>query len=273
MFRLFFREKTNESLLRKIDKRADGYRGEKKIQDIVGVRVALYFMDDILAVRNILEKNFKYIPKDSSFSEHSGDTFKATKYNLIFNLPEDFSVEDIVDDEIRDCIDGTFEVQIRTILSEGWHEIDHDLRYKCEDDWCDLNTENRALNGVYATLETSEWTLLKLFEEIAYKHYKNGNWRAMIQNKFRLRFIASEFDTDLIDKFFNERGFAKQIYRYDRNRLFDCISVRGRMPVSIGLILCIINLDKIKDDELINLTPPLVLRWWNSVTSNLVGSQ
>ncbi|MBK7959276.1 MAG: hypothetical protein IPK03_14995 [Bacteroidetes bacterium] len=27
-------------------------------------------------------------------------------------------------------VDSTFEVQLRTILSEGWHEIDHDLRYK-----------------------------------------------------------------------------------------------------------------------------------------------
>ncbi|MFV0581334.1 MAG: hypothetical protein ACK5N4_04745 [Parabacteroides gordonii] len=29
-------------------------------------------------------------------------------------------------------IDSTFEIQVRTTLSEGWHEIEHNMRYKCK---------------------------------------------------------------------------------------------------------------------------------------------
>ncbi|RGY92598.1 hypothetical protein DXA15_21945 [Parabacteroides sp. AM58-2XD] len=27
-------------------------------------------------------------------------------------------------------IDSTFKIQVRTTLSEGWHEIEHNMRYK-----------------------------------------------------------------------------------------------------------------------------------------------
>ncbi|WP_202796549.1 hypothetical protein, partial [Thermophagus xiamenensis] len=63
-------------------------------------------------------------------------------------------------------IDNTFEVQLRTILSEGWHEVDHSLRYKCKDDWKDYPDQERLLNGIYAALETNDSTLKSLFREI-----------------------------------------------------------------------------------------------------------
>jgi ppGpp synthetase/RelA/SpoT-type nucleotidyltranferase len=34
-----------------------------------------------------------------------------------------------------DLVDNTFEIQFRTTLSEGWHEVDHLMRYKCKPDW------------------------------------------------------------------------------------------------------------------------------------------
>src|SRR5690606_30312102 len=131
-------------------------------------------------------------------------------------------------------VDNTFEVQIRTILSEGWHEIDHDLRYKRKDDWIGFDRENRAINGVYATLETSEWTLLKLFEELAYKHYKTGNVSAMLHNKFRVRLKESSLDNDLIEYIGSNQTLIKRIYRFDRIRLLECISLRPYMPISIS---------------------------------------
>lgn len=32
-------------------------------------------------------------------------------------------------------IDDTFEIQIKTMFFEGWHEIEHDMRYKGEELW------------------------------------------------------------------------------------------------------------------------------------------
>lgn len=44
--------------------------------------------------------------------------------------------------------DATYEIQFRTTLSEGWHEIDHALRYKCKTDWDKHEDEERAFNGI-----------------------------------------------------------------------------------------------------------------------------
>ncbi|BBP78095.1 hypothetical protein PHLH7_41990 [Pseudomonas sp. Ost2] len=263
MFRIFFREKTQTSLLAKLAKNPDKYNDSKKIQDILGVRIALYFLDDVQVARSILEKKFIYLPEDSQIDQLEHENFKANRCNLIFKLPKIFNIKTLVGDEHQHLIDDTFEVQLRTILSEGWHEIDHDLRYKCEDDWAELNTENRALNGVYATLETSEWTMLKLFEEIAYKHYKNQNWRAMLQNKFRLRLVASPRDTETLELLNTIPELAKHIYRYDRNRLFSCISSRLPLPMTLSNIVYIINLDCIRDSDIMGITPSAMIRWWD----------
>ena len=262
MFRVFFREKTHASLHAKISKAPTKYDGSKKIQDIVGVRIALYFLDDVQVARNILENKFVYLPEHSQIDQLEHESFKANRCNLIFKLPKNFDINSLVGSEYQHLVDDTFEVQLRTILSEGWHEIDHDLRYKCEDDWAELNTENRALNGVYATLETSEWTMLKLFEDIAYKHYKNQNWRAMLQNKFRLRFTSSPKDNEALELLSNIPNLAKSIYRYDRSKLFACVSSRLPLPMTLSNIVYIINLDDIQDPDVLGMTPEAIVRWW-----------
>lgn len=263
MFRVFFREKTQASIQAKISKDPTKYNEAKKIQDIVGVRIALYFLDDVKVAREILENKFTFLPEHSQIDTLESESFKANRCNLMFRLPKNFDVKSLVGIEHQDVVDNTFEVQLRTILSEGWHEIDHDLRYKCKEDWAELNTENRALNGVFATLETSEWTLLKLFEDISYTHYKNKNWRAMLQNKFRLRVKESSKDSEALGLLDAIPDLAKSIYRYDRSKLFSCISSRLPMPMTLSNIIYIINLDDIQNRDVIGVTPEAIVRWWN----------
>ena len=65
-------------------------------------------------------------------------------------------------------IDATFEVQLRTISFEGWHEIEHDMRYKSpygDDFW--REDLSRTLNSVLANLELCDWTTLNVFEKLA----------------------------------------------------------------------------------------------------------
>lgn len=69
-----------------------------------------------------------------SIDEPNKDSFKASRYNIIYSLTDELSdVLNLGDD--FNHIDSTFELQIRTIFSEGWHEVEHDLRYKCTKDW------------------------------------------------------------------------------------------------------------------------------------------
>lgn len=90
-------------------------------------------------------------------------------------IPDKFSQDmrvAIKETGYEDLIDETYEIQIRTILSEGWHEVEHDLRYKCKEEWNNFQEESRLLNGIYATLESSEWAMLTLFEKLSYSQYK-----------------------------------------------------------------------------------------------------
>ncbi|MCU1765328.1 RelA/SpoT domain-containing protein [Pseudomonas protegens] len=262
MFRLFFREKTADSLEAKTKKNPGKYGDQKKIQDIIGIRIALYFIDDILATQEILERTFEHLDKFSQIDTPDSESFKAIRRNLIFKLPDYYNVKALVGDEYQQLVDNTFEVQLRTILSEGWHEVDHDLRYKCEADWVDLDAENRALNGVYATLETSEWTLLKLFEDLSYTHYKSTNVRAMLKNKFRLRLKKSEKDDTVIDILTRRPELTKAVLRYERSRFFNCVATRPGIPVSIAFLVYVVNFDELKDSELFDTMPEYLHRWW-----------
>ena len=264
MYRIFYREKTKSSLIKKIEKDPNKYCEEKKIQDLIGVRIALYFVDDIAVARKALEERFQYVAIDSQVDEPGSEVFKAVRCNLIFKLPDHFDLSNSLDEVHASLVDNTFEVQIRTILSEGWHEIDHDLRYKRKEDWVGLDRENRALNGVYATLETSEWTLLKLFEELAYTHYKSGNVAAMLNNKFRMRFKESPLDANLISYIESKPALIKRIYRFDRFRILEFLSSKPYMPISMANLIFVMNLDSIKDSFIDDIMPAKFRVWWES---------
>ena len=182
MYRVFFRIKENCSLEKKLGNNLN-YGKTKKLQDYIGIRIVLYFHDDIKTVRNIVSSLYEESSEDTSIDEFSKEEFKAVRYNIIYKLKQSLLI-----DKDREKIDDTFELQIRTIFSEGWHEVEHDLRYKCKTDWESYDYESRLLNGVYASLETNEWTMLQIFDNLSYKHYKNREWVAMIKQKFRLRF-------------------------------------------------------------------------------------
>lgn len=262
MFRIFCRAKTLASLEAKINKNPGKYTGDKKIQDIIGIRIALYFIDDIAVAKSLICKKFNYLPEHSTIDTPADSSFSATRYNLMFSLPDSHRVSDEMEDKYKSCVDDTFELQLRTILSEGWHEIDHDLRYKCEPDWIGLPSESRILNGVYATLETSEWTLLKLFEDISYKHYKSSSWSAMLQNKFRIRLREAIISAEILEILDSDQDLCKAIYRYDRDKLFKCLSERPSFPLTADNIIYIMNLDSLENSSLRALTPQYLINWW-----------
>ena len=123
MFRLFSRVKTINSLHHKIHFKDERYiAGKLKIQDMIGLRIVLYFQDDVDALA------FFYSCGEvvkSSIDELDSSTFRPQRLNLTCNLPAEF-VDDFrkaLPKEYASYVDPTFEIQIRTIFSEGWHEV------------------------------------------------------------------------------------------------------------------------------------------------------
>ncbi|MBU0654640.1 MAG: RelA/SpoT domain-containing protein [Gammaproteobacteria bacterium] len=257
MYRIFSRSKDRDSLRRKIEA-DENYGITKKIQDLIGIRVVLYFNDDIDTVRNVVSRMYEERSNDVSIDEAKNDEFRALRYNIVYSLSNDLSsVLGLKDND--NTIDTTFELQIRTIFSEGWHEVEHDLRYKCKSDWEGSDEQSRRLNGVYASLETNEWTMIKIFDELAYKHYKNNEWPAMFRQKFRLRFSDMTLD-DSISEIFEDISIVKKFFRINRAELINnMIDKDFNYPVNLNNIIYFANLTKINNEQILSITPSLML--------------
>jgi putative GTP pyrophosphokinase len=257
-FRIFHRGKNIQSLKRKIDSNPGKYGKFKKIQDLIGIRVCLYFSDDISLAKDLICNKFQYDPDSSSIDLPEKTEFGPTRYNLIFHIPKEIS-QSLDKSTFDDVIDTTFELQIRTILSEGWHEVEHDLRYKFPQDWEDHEWASRAFNGVFAGLETSEWTMLKILDDQAHINYKNSNWPAMIRSKFRLRFSDHTLDPQLVDWLNKSPADAKALFRASREEAIADMLAIGNVPITMNNLLYIHNVRVARNEQVLRATPKFLL--------------
>lgn len=266
LYRLFSRTKDEKSILEKIDrKQIEGkpynIKG-KKIQDLIGVRVVTYFQDDISLAKEILSKKFDYV--DEEIDELDLTVFKPKRTNIIYSFNskqvETFrEVQQTSSNKNFLLVDSTFELQLRTILSEGWHEIDHSLRYKCKSDWEEHKEKERLLNGIYANLETNDIALKSLFNELAYQHFKNKNWEALIRTKFRLKFQLTPMKDELNEIFNSDVNVAKQIIKLDREEVLKKISDSDlSLPVNINNLVFILNWFELNNKSITDVTPSII---------------
>ena len=127
MFRIFSRVKAENSIRRKFQVK---YANKKsKLQDMIGIRIVAYFQDDVDAlalyysVGDVVKK---------AIDEFDTSTFRPQRLNITSRIPAEM-VDDFIaalPEEYRDRIDTTYEIQIRTVFSEGWHEVEHDAVIK-----------------------------------------------------------------------------------------------------------------------------------------------
>lgn len=264
LFRLFSRIKEDSSISDKLQRKKYNESG-KLMQDLVGFRITTYFNDDILPIIKICTSIFEKV--DLVYDQPESDIFKPLRKNMICQLPPElkstFTELKTRRPEDFSLIDSTFEIQFRTTLSEGWHEVDHNLRYKCNSEWDGLPTESRMLNGIYASLETSDLALKALFEDIAYHHYKKKNWEAMLRNKFRLTFKLQPLNPKLNEILNSNEDLPKKFFKSDRNELIEILlSSSIFISVTFDHIIYIINLHFIRNESILALTPDLIKDEW-----------
>lgn len=256
--RVFGRGKTAGSFNRKVKDNPEKYKPNGRlIQDAVGVRVVLYFHEDVKIVEGLLKEKYVYNEGDSVVDRPASTEFSVSRYNLIFRLPDSY-FRDIPEASAELPVDRTFEVQVRTILSEGWHEVEHDLRYKRKSDWVGHDDLSRGLNGVVATLETAEWSMRKIFDDLAYKHYKSGNWDAMLHSALRMR-TTTPLSTKVSEFFDEDRTSAKKLARIDRAKLFSVLMhLAPRLPLTADNLVFVWNITVLKNQKLNELSPKFV---------------
>lgn len=243
-FRIFYRAKTPYSIAQKLEKTGYGFgENDKKMQDLLGLRVVVYYQDDIEIIRTILEKTFRQVG-DWSVTDSTEEEFKASKLNGVFRIPEEY--QRVYNGDISFMpIDATFEVQLRTISFEGWHEIEHDMRYKSpygEEFWRNNESLSRTLNCVLANLELCDWTTLNVFDKLAYYHFEEKNWEMMLKGKFRLRFAEQPLAKEIVDFLDNHADVAYGIYRSERPEVLFALLRDGYHDcITYNLLVKVIN--------------------------------
>lgn len=256
--RLFSRKKDPASVLEKIERKGYPTKDGKILQDIIGVRIALYFADDVEICRQIVESIFDSVGTEAT--KLNPTVFEPERLNIVCKLPDKFVNLFLPELWTEYPIDKTFEVQIRTVFSEGWHEIEHDIRYKSDSDWNEQADLSRNLNGILATLETCDWSILSIIDDLAYREYKKSQWAAMLKNKLRIHLADSALDAEIINIFDKSPNIAKNFYRLDRKSLllFLACEMKQTVPLTLSNIVYITNLLWVKDYEIEKITPTLL---------------
>lgn len=252
-YKVFSRIKTSNSIREKLESPKRKNNIDYKLQDLIGIRIVLYFKSDIELCEKLIKQHFKVL--DISKDSDGPEKFKAQRVNYVCQLSE--NVKNNFEKKIWEYpIDTSFEIQIRTIFSEGWHEIEHDFRYKCLEDWKELDDLSRILNGILATLENCDWAISSLFDEVSYRYYKNGEWIPMLKNTFRMRIIDSDGMDEILSYFDQNKQVAKIFYRIDREEFLLWLSdVKKKIPLNLKNIVYLVNMQQVKDDYIMKLTP------------------
>lgn len=282
-YRIASRTKSKSSIEKKMRAKRAEYKAQKdKMQDIIGVRLILYFYEDVDIVASIIRQKYDCISDAESNSindlknytslsedvrkkikidDLSDKVFMPTRLNLVVRMNEDHTKMLQAEvhaalPEYEEYIDHTFEVQIRTILSEGWHEVEHDLRYKSRNEewWKTCADESRMLNGIMATLETSERAMHNVFANIAYKNYKSGHWSAMVRNHLKLRTIDVTLSKE-VEKVFNEnKDIAKSFLKSNRNEILGALlRIIPKLPLTLDNVIFLYNRLNDKNQQIIQL--------------------
>lgn len=257
-YKVFTRIKDSNSIIEKIENRKKQGKINYKIQDLIGIRIVLYFKSDIELCEKIIQQHFQVDNKSKDNQEI--EKFRAQRINYVCKLPG--TVKNYFESNVWQYpIDATFEIQIRTIFSEGWHEIEHDFRYKCEEEWKEFDDLSRTLNGILATLENCDWAIASLFEQMAYKDYKNLMWVPMLKNVFRIRVTDVNNMEDILTYFDSNREVAKAFFRIDRQDFLLRLSeIKTAIPLSLRNITFLANIYQIRDQYILGLTPKLIYK-------------
>jgi len=257
MHRIFYRVKSDASIQKKI--KSKNYREEnKKITDLIGIRVTLYFHDDVDIV-------YRYLKSLRNFNHESTDNPKISEFQPIrCNLTFDFLESDLPEvlsiiDTDTDVIATTYEVQLRTVLSEGWHEVEHDLRYKCKEDWDGHDDLSRNMNGIYATLETSEHSMLHLFNELSHRHYSKKNIEGLLKTQFRIR-VSGQLSEEVRNYINGNSEVLKKFHRINRKKLIERIlNSKYRLPITLENLVFVCNHLYVESAELNELGDKFII--------------
>ena len=127
------RAKDPDSVRDKISRPGKSYDDPlNQISDLVGVRVVLYYQDDVERVGEIIRREFTIIEEERSHQadKYSPDQFGYLSAHYIVTLNKTRSALS----EWQALANVCAEIQVRTVLQHSWAAVSHALQYKREGD-------------------------------------------------------------------------------------------------------------------------------------------
>lgn len=260
VFTLKARIKSSDSILEKIARK--NYGSEKKMQDLVGIRITCYFKDDIAIMKDFIES--LYPDSQVNYDYPDSDVFGPARKNFVcqLDLNQTKLLTDVQESSVEyKMFDNTFELQLRSAFTDGWYEMDHALRYKNLGEWSGFDLENRLFNGFLATTETIDEAIINLFHSMAYQQYKSKNWQAMLRFKFRLNFVRKDLSDHLIEVFNENSELGKKFMKLERfNVVYRLVMCKWSHPTTLDGLVYFVNYFFINNQRLIDLTPRPMLQ-------------
>lgn len=223
------RIKSESSLLHKLETgKYSMQEGGRKIQDIIGIRINLFYLEDMDICEKILEETF--LLDNWSKTKNEENKFEAQKCNGVFRIPSKY-LRNIPASVWNKPFDQTFEVQLRTVLFEGWHEIEHEMRYKYKlgsdsketDLWTGHEDLSRVMNSIIANLELCDWSIMQIFNSIHDSQYKEKNWENAIRSKYRLRITQDPLKPELREYLENNPDIVAQFHTVSKRELVEIL--------------------------------------------------
>lgn len=129
---------------------------------------------------------------------------------------------------------------------------------------------SRNLNGIFATLETCDWAILNVLDQLAYQKYKIKDWDSMLRNHLRIRMESNNLSAKIVDLFNENPLLAKEFYKADRKQLLLSLSepTTHPLPKNIDNIVFLINGLIVKNTKLSEIAPPFIKKYINQVLKN-----
>jgi putative GTP pyrophosphokinase len=127
--RIISRVKSIDSFLTKSDKlKEDGTLKYpvpmKEIQDMIGVRIVVYYKTDVQTARDILFKRFQRV-EEVSIVPDDVSKFGYEGFHMICFIPNT-----IFSSRENPLVGNFFELQIKTLYQHAWSQSNHGLGYK-----------------------------------------------------------------------------------------------------------------------------------------------
>jgi len=157
--RISARAKNPERFIAKASKKENGKQKYlnplSQIQDQIGARIIVFYLDDVKAIEKEIEGYYRKIEKKDLVPE-SDSEFGYFGKHYVLKIPDDVISDKYEDSEIPEF----FELQIKTLFQHAWSEANHDLGYKPEQELSSYQKRQLAFTAAQS------WGADQIFSEL-----------------------------------------------------------------------------------------------------------